>query len=345
MFLGIEIGGTKLQLGVGTGDGPPLVALERRDVDRAAGAARIREQILDAGRKLLSQYPVQRIGYGFGGPVNSATGRVITSHQVAGWTDFPIVDWTQDALGLPVRLGNDCDVAALAEASYGAGRGAGTVFYITVGTGIGGGLVIDRQMQGAGRLAIAEIGHMRPGLLADDPHLTVESLAAGPGIEAAAWALLTGQPRHPLIDAGAFRLEDTTVAWSRDSRAEQADDDTADLLSRCLGNVEQLTGQMIAQAAAHGNRLALAALHQMHVTLGWAIAQMITLLSPHVVVIGGGVSLMGEELFFEPLRRQVRRFVFPPLADAVQIVPAALDEEVVVHGAVALAAETAVPAT
>src|SRR5437773_12146329 len=87
MFLGIEIGGTKLQLGVGTGDGPPLVALERRDVDRAAGAATIREQILDAGRKLLAQYPVQRIGYGFGGPVNSATGRVITSHQVAGWTD------------------------------------------------------------------------------------------------------------------------------------------------------------------------------------------------------------------------------------------------------------------
>lgn len=65
---------------------------------------------------------------------------------------------------------------------------------------------------------------------------------------------------------------------------------------------------------------------------------MVTLLSPHVVVIGGGVSLMGEELFFEPLRRQVRRFVFSPLADSVRLIPAALDEEVVVHGAIALAA-------
>lgn len=332
MFLGIEIGGTKLQLGVGTGEGPPLIALERRTVERTRGANAIREQILEAGRQLFDKYPIERIGYGFGGPVNSATGRVITSHQVEGWTEFPIVDWTREAFGVPVRLGNDCDVAALAEATYGAGRGHGTVFYITVGTGIGGGLVIDGHSQGGGRLAIAEIGHLRPGPLADDPHATVESLAAGPGIEAAARALVTGQARHPLIAAGAFASEDIDVDWSA------AENDTDDLLCRCLGNVENLTAKQIAQAAAHGNQMANAALHQAHVALGWGIAQMVTLLSPHVVVIGGGVSLMGEELFFEPLRRQVRRFVFPPLADSVRLVPAELDEEVVVHGAIALAA-------
>ena len=339
MFLGIEIGGTKLQLGVGTGNGPPLVAMERRVVDRAKGAAAIRDQILEAGRSLLCRYPVQGIGYGFGGPVNSATGRVITSHQVAGWTDFPIVEWTREAFGLPVRLGNDCDAAALAEATYGAGRGAGTVFYITVGTGIGGGLVIDGKMQGAGRMAIAEIGHLRPGPLADDSRHTVESLAAGPGIEAAARALLTGEKQHPLIVDGAFHASDVSIQWPDKAPTDKAYSDTEDLLSRCLGNVEQLTGKMVAQSAANGNLIALAALHQMHVTLGWAIAQMVTLLSPHVVVIGGGVSLMGNDLFFEPLRKQVRRFVFPPLADSVRIVPAELDEEVVVHGAVALAAQ------
>lgn len=338
MFLGIEIGGTKLQLGVGTGDGPPLVALERRTVERARGADSIREQILEVGRQLFDKYPVERIGYGFGGPVNSATGRVITSHQVEGWTDFPIVDWTREAFGVPVRLGNDCDVAALAEATYGAGRGHGTVFFITVGTGIGGGLVIDGQSQGASRLAIAEIGHLRPGPLADDPHATVESLAAGPGIETAARALLTGQARHPLIEAGAFATHDTAITWPAGRESEAADDDTADLLGRCLGNVEQLSAKIVAQAASNGNRIALTALHQAHVALGWGIAQMVTLLSPHVVVIGGGVSLMGEALFFEPLRRQVRRFVFPPLADSVRLVAAELDEEVVVHGAIALAA-------
>ena len=271
--------------------------------------------------------------------MNSATGRVITSHQVAGWTDFPIVEWTREAFGLPVRLGNDCDVAALAEATYGAGRGSGTVFYITVGTGIGGGLVIDAKLQGAGRMAIAEIGHLRPGPLADDSHHTVESLAAGPGIEAAARALLTGEKQHPLIVNGAFHASDVSIQWPDKAPTDKAYSDTEDLLSRCLGNVEQLTGKMVAQSAANGNLIALAALHQMHVTLGWAIAQMVTLLSPHVVVIGGGVSLMGNDLFFEPLRKQVRRFVFPPLADSVRIVPAELDEEVVVHGAVALAAQ------
>jgi glucokinase len=339
MFLGIEIGGTKLQLGVGTGNGPPLVALERRTVERAHGAAAIREQILDVGRQLFEKFPIERIGYGFGGPVNSATGRVLTSHQVEGWTDFPIVEWTSEAFGVPVRLGNDCDVAALAEATCGAGRGHGTVFYITVGTGIGGGLVIDGELQGAGRLAIAEIGHLRPGPLADDPHATVESLAAGPGIEAAARALLTGQSRHPLILAGAFAASDTSIEWPAGRESESADEDTADLIGRCLGNVAALSAKVVAQAAARGNRIALAALHQAHVALGWAIAQMVTLLAPHMIVIGGGVSLMGEELFFKPLRQQVRRFVFPPLADAVRIVPAALDEEVVVHGAIALAAK------
>lgn len=337
MYLGIEIGGTKLQLGVGTGEGPSLVALERRTVERSRGAAAIREQIVDAGRDLVKRFAIERIGYGFGGPVNSVTGRVITSHQVEGWTDFPIVEWTKEVFGLPVRLGNDCDVAALAEATYGAGRGAGTVFYITVGTGIGGGLVIDGRLQGIGRLAVAEIGHLRPGPLADDPHATVESLAAGPGIEAVARALLTGQTRHPLIAAGAFAPNDVAVDWPAGRESEQADEDTADLLGRCLGNVEGLTAKIVAQSASGGNRLARAALHQAHVALGWAIAQMVTLLSPNVVVIGGGVSLMGEELF-EPLRRQVRRFVFPPLADSVRLVPAALDEEVVVHGAIALAA-------
>lgn len=332
MFLGIEIGGTKLQLGVGTGEGPPLLAIERRVVERDRGADAIRDQIFEAGRQLCDKYPIERIGYGFGGPVNSETGRVITSHQIEGWTDFPIVDWTREAFGVPVRLGNDCDVAALAEATFGAGRGHGTVFYITVGTGIGGGLVIDGHSQGGGRLAIAEIGHLRPGLLADDPHATVESLAAGPGIEAAARALVTGQVRHPLIAAGGFAQSDTAVDWSA------AQDDTDDLLCHCLGNVQQLTAKQIAQAAAQGNQIARAALHQAHVALGWAIAQMVTLLSPHVVVIGGGVSLMGETLFFEPLRQQVQRFVFPPLANAVRLVPAALGEEVVVHGAIALAA-------
>ena len=95
---------------------------------------------------------------------------------------------------------------------------------------------------------------------------------------------------------------------------------------------------MLTQAAAEGNELAREVLGHAHEALGWAIAQTITLLAPEVVVVGGGVSLAGEQLFFAPLRKQVERYVFPPLAESYEIRPAELGELVVVQGALALAA-------
>jgi glucokinase len=111
-----------------------------------------------------------------------------------------------------------------------------------------------------------------------------------------------------------------------------------DLLERAGGELDSVTAKLVGQAAAEGNVLAADVLQRSCVVLGWAIAQVITLLAPEVVVVGGGVSLLGEDLFFAPLRQAVRRYVFPPLAEAYEIAPAALGELVVVHGAVALAA-------
>jgi glucokinase len=102
--------------------------------------------------------------------------------------------------------------------------------------------------------------------------------------------------------------------------------------------LENVTARLVGQAAADGNQLAVEVLNRSCQVLGWAVAQMITLLAPEIVVVGGGVSLLGEELFFVPLRNAVRRYVFPPLAGSYEIVPAALGEWVVVHGAIALAA-------
>src|SRR5260221_8966005 len=143
MLLGIEIGGTKLQLGVGAGDGSPLVALDRHTVEREGGAVSILARIESATAALLNRYPVKRIGIGFGGPVDSAAGRLVRSHQIEGWQDFPLADWFQRTFGVQAKLGNDCDVAGLAEARFGAGRGRRVVFYMTIGSGIGGGVVID----------------------------------------------------------------------------------------------------------------------------------------------------------------------------------------------------------
>ena len=114
----------------------------------------------------------------------------------------------------------------------------------------------------------------------------------------------------------------------------------ADLLERCDGQIERLTAAMVAQAASEGNQLAQDVFGHACQVYGWGIAQVITLLAPNVVVLGGGVALVGEALFLGPLRTAVDRYVFPPLQGSFEVVPAELGEEVVLHGALALAGET-----
>ena len=340
MFLGIEIGGTKLQLGVGPGDGSPLAGVERVSVDPKAGAQGILRHIEQIGAPLIQRYSVEGVGIGFGGPVHADDGRIIKSHQIAGWDDLQLAQWCQAKLGLPGCVENDCDAASLAEARFGAGKGARVVLYVTVGSGIGGGLVIDGEIyRGSGRGA-AEIGHLRPGLHADRSEDTVESVASGWGIAAAAHARLLGHVAKPFVPL----TNGLTVAHPNEMRerlieAEEVEEaSAADLLQRCDGYIDQLTAKAIAEAAADGNIIAGEVLTHACEVLGWAIGQAITLFAPHVVVVGGGVALMDESLFLAPLRRQVDRYVFPAFAGTFQIVPAQLGELVVVHGALVAAA-------
>lgn len=330
MKLGIEIGGTKLQLGVGRGDGSPPLELVRHDVRIADGARGILEQIQQSALRLISVHEVTSIGIGFGGPFDPRTRRVVKSHQVAGWEDFPLVDWCESRFGLPTRVGNDCDCAALAEALDGAGEGRPCVFYATVGTGIGGGLVIGGALHGAGRPAVAEIGHLRPGPTCKDSSETVESRASGPGLAASARARI-------------LELLSSADSAARASAAELASalDDVGviDAGDAGIGDdaLRRLTAKGLAAAAARGNPLAMELLDDGLRVLGWAIAQVVTLIAPDVVVVGGGVSLMGETLFYQPLRRHVATYVFPPLSESYEIVPPRFGETVVLQGALRLA--------
>jgi glucokinase len=342
MFLGIEIGGTKLQLGVGAGDGRELTALTRHDVDPRQGASAIIENIERSALPLIQKHGVERVGIGFGGPIEKTSGVVTKSHQVAGWEGFPLARWCRETLGKPTVIGNDCDLAALAEARYGAGRSAASVFFVTVGTGIGGGLVLGKRQYGSQRPAVAEIGHLRPGLHADQADMTVESLASGPAIAAAALARMTGQVSQPL-EAIRRSSEHPTPQQVKRRLADVHDTEQeyiADLLERSAGSSERLTAKIVAEAAADGNEIARQVLDHACQALGWAVAQVITLVAPDVIVVGGGVSLIGEQFFFAPLRAAVAKYVFPPLASSYQIVPATLGEVVVVHGAIALAADS-----
>ena len=346
-YLGIEIGGTKLQIAVGRGEGEPFRALWRGSIDASQGAARIHQQIVVGIDELLTQARLGRsdiegVGIGFGGPVDTARGQVVTSHQVAGWDGFPLVKWFEANLGLPAVLHNDADTAAYAEAHFGAGRGFDPVLYITVGSGIGGGLVCGGKIfRGSGAGAM-EIGHLRPGhpprhvSVAGD---SVESIASGFGIE--------DRARQTIVEWEAASL----LVESRFARSDDAAPDEppfsaggsrrfperfATLMKLVEGNRDRITTRAIAQAARQGDRLSRELLWDATDTLGWAVAQAITLINPGRIVIGGGVSLIGQDQFFEPLREACRAAVFKSFSGIAEIVPAALVEEVVIHGALAL---------
>jgi glucokinase len=312
MYLGIEIGGTKLQVAIGKPGA--IEELIRQEVDPTLQAEGIRSQLSKTVPELCERYPIEKIGVGFGGPVDTERGIVTTSHQVTGWDNFPLAAWLEELSGMSCAIVNDCDAAALAEACWGAGRGVSKVIYVTVGTGVGGGYVVDGRLQGVGRPACLEIGHLRPGLDCQDAHDTVESFASGRGLET--------------------RMQQLMKDW-------EADPEVLELKLNSLTGENHLSARKICQAAAEGNMAAVEILTQACETLGWAIAQSITLLAPERVVIGGGVSLAGEKLFFDPVRNAVQRYVFPGLVDSYRIEPAALGEEVVLHGALQIAAESA----
>ena len=273
-YLGIEIGGTKLQVGVGPDDGR-LRGLWRGNVDLAAGPAGIRRQIVEAvpialAQAGLSRDQVRGVGIGFGGPVDDRTRTVIKSHQIEGWDDFPLADWISDAVELPAVLGNDADVAGLAEATHGAGKGLSPIFYMNIGSGIGGGLVIDGEIyRGVGRGA-AEIGHLQFAVEIIEI-LTLEDLASGWGIEQRyrGYTGLEGV-RVPEI----FRL---------------ANEDTI------------------------GHSPARRTVGEATYNLAYALCHVITLLCPRRIVIGGGVSLLGDQLF-DVVRERVSERCFRPFA-------------------------------
>ena len=291
MLLGIEIGGTKLQLGLGEGDGT-LAGLWRGSVALSDGGDGIRRQIDTAIPELLARCGVDRsavrgVGVGFGGPTDDATQSVVKSHHVDGWTGFPLAAWLTDHHKWPAVICNDADVAGLAEAVYGAGRGLSPIFYMTVGSGIGGGLVIDGKIyRGVGRGA-GEVGHLRPAFPLDSP--------------------LRGEI-----------LEAFASGWG-------------------IGRAGGSTGKEVADAAIAGDPAALAVLDQAAQALAEGVCSVIKLLCPRRIVIGGGVSLIGEALLFGPVRKYVAERGFEAFAGLTDIVPAELGEEVVVHGALALA--------
>jgi glucokinase len=305
-YLGIEIGGTKLQSAVV--DDAGAVVHERADqVEPAAGAAGVREalarQIADLCGPAAPPPAIRGIGIGFGGPVDRAAGVVATSFHVSGWGGFPLAAWVSErAGGLPAALENDSNAAALAEATLGAGRGANPVLYSNVGSGIGGGLVVDGRIYHGHPPGEVEIGHLR---LATDGTIT-EDLASG-------WAI------------------DRQV---RDHVAAHPDGAVA----RCAAAAAAPpSARHLAAASAAGDAAARAILDAAARHYAFALSHAVHLLHPEVIVLGGGVAGSGEP-WREAVARHLAGFLMEPFRPGPDVRLSTLGRLVVPVGAALAAA-------
>ncbi len=246
------------------------------------------------------------IGFSSPGPLNPMTGVIVAPANLPGWHDVPLGDIIHAEFDLPVFIGNDANVAALAEASKGAAQGFRHVVYITVSTGIGAGMICDgRLLLGREGLA-AEFGHI-PIIVEQDHVSSVELEAAGPAIARRAQAALrAGRPSS-----------------------------LSEMLAEGKGPID---AKAVAAAARAGDQLAREIFAQAGRVIGLGIVSILHLFNPEVVVLGGGVSKAGE-LLFVPMRAAIRQHVLDDAyIDGLKITAAALGDDVALMGAAALVA-------
>jgi len=306
-IVGVDLGGTRIRVALLDESYRLLERVEEPTRSHEGPAVTIpRILTLIAGIIAASDQPVRAIGISSPGPIDPVTGRIVSPPNLQGWVDVPLGRIAQERFpGIPTHIGNDANVAALAEVYNGAARGHTHAIYITVSTGIGGGIVIDGKLfTGAHGLA-GELGHTV--ILVDGERVsTLEIEASGPGL--ACYAARR-------IREGAQSLVTEMVN----------------------GDLDAITGKAVGKAAEAGDALALEAVTRSGRLIGYAIANLMHLFNPTIFVIGGGVSNLGD-LLLEPMREAARTHVIDPAYyDQAAIVRAALGEDVAIIGAAALA--------
>jgi glucokinase len=279
LSIGIDVGGTKVLGGV-VDDKGVVLARARKDTPRQGGAA-LTQTIAETVKELMVDHKVESVGVSAAGFVSSDRKTMLATPNIADWNDVDLDSQLKSLIGLPVVIENDANAAAWGEAKFGAGRKQNHMMMLTVGTGIGGGIVVDGQLyRGAFGIA-AEFGHMR---------VVPEGHICGCGAR------------------GCFEQYASGNALLRHAReAINASPEVArNLLSRGDGTVAGLTGQIITQAAQEADPIALAAFNTTGQWLGAGIASLAVLLDPACVVIGGGVIDAGE-ILLAPTRESLER--------------------------------------
>ncbi len=314
-IVGVDLGGTNIVVGAMQADGGRRHAVRSQPTQPERGANAVVDRIAELIEEVITETGAATgatredflgVGIGSPGPLDRHTGIVIVTPNL-GWRDFPLRDAVASRVGLPSTLDNDANCATVGEWWCGAARGARHVIGVTIGTGIGGGLMIGGELYHGASDVAGEIGHT-----------TIDS--TGRRCKCGNYGCLEAYASGPAIA----------------ERAREALDDGEASLLRDLvdGDLSRLTARFVYEASTRGDPIAREVVRDTARFLGAGLANLLNIFNPDVVVLAGGVTDAGDALF-EPLRGEIRRRAFRPAVDACRIVPGALGGSAGVIGAVA----------
>jgi glucokinase len=316
-IIGLDLGGTKISAAALSADGSRMSGLRSIATQSELGAEGVVDRIIGLIEGVMSDTTKETgasrkdfigIGAGAPGPLDRDKGIVVVAPNL-GWRDFPLSERINSRLGIPVTLDNDANCATLGEFWLGAARGGRNVVGITIGTGIGGGLIINGELYHGASDVAGEIGHT-----------TID--VNGRHCKCGNYGCLEAYASGPAI---ATRAREALVR-----------EDTASMLPSMVdGVLERITAETVYDAAKKGDGLANEIVRDTARYLGAGIATLLNTFNPDTVVIAGGVIRAGDALL-TPLRTEVRRRAFKPAVEACRIVPAELPGTAGVVGAVAV---------
>ncbi len=309
--LGIDIGGTNLVVGSVAEDGSALRALESEPTHAEAGQSDVLDRLITLAQRTIERTrrevrgaEIIGVGVGAPGPLDTKSGIVLLTPNL-GWVNLPLRQIIHERLGLPAALDNDANCAVLGEWWMGAARGTKNAIGITIGTGIGGGIIVDGKLYHGASDCAGEIGHT-----------TIDT--EGRRCKCGNYGCLEAYASGPNI---ALRAVEELKAGAVSRLADYVG-----------GDLRQVTAQTVYQAAHDGDDLALEVVNDTAKFLGVGIANLLNVFNPEVVVVCGGVTLAGDRLF-DPLRREVARRAFKPAVSVCRIVPCELSGTAGVYGA------------
>jgi glucokinase len=315
--IAVDIGGTKIITAIFNVDGK-MRAKDIRPTLAEEGVDTVVERFCDAIKELLkanniSMSQLRAISIACAGGIDTGKGIVVTpSPHLPGWTGLPLAKIVKEKTGVATYIVNDASAAALGEQRYGAGKGIKNLVLLTLGTGIGGGIIIDGKLYLGARGGAGELGHM-----------TVEAHGFQCGCG----------------NTGCLEMYASGTAVARDAIERIRRGDKSSLIDMAGGNIDKITAEMVGKAAQNGDKLAQDVIAQAAYYLGVGLVNIVNIFNPEMVVIGGGMAALGE-MIITPGRKMVAERAFSINSQSVRIVTGRLGNESGVYGAAAFAFET-----